>query len=177
MSKTSILIVRITCAIIFCCFFMSFFVVSCAGESVSISGMEASFGIDKNNLELNAYPIILLIPLVALFVLAVLTIPTVQNKFEGIKSPIKIINIYGFITSAGGLTGLILLAIVNSIAIAEVKEQGSGLLNYRTGFGFKMSVFAFLVMLAIPFFDIYAMPYVKKYFEKNQNQQPPPNSE
>jgi hypothetical protein len=156
---------------------MSYFVISCQNEKdeITVSGMEAAFGIDKKNmnvswadddLELDAYPILLIIPLAALIVLLALTIPAVREKLEGINSPLKIISISGIIIVIGSIIGLIILAIANNIAIAEVKEQGEGYLSCRTGFGFNLSKFAFIVMLIMPFVDIFVIPYVNKILSK-----------
>lgn len=176
MSKITLLIVRITCLIVLGCFFMSYFVISCRGEEgkINISGMEAAFGLDKKNLnvswaeddlELDAHPMLLLIPLIALIVLLALTASKVREKLEGIKLPINLVSIFGIITFIGGIIGLIILSIANNTAIAEIKDIGEGALRCRTGFGFNLTKFAFIVMLIMPFVDI-LIPFVNKILPK-----------
>jgi hypothetical protein len=156
---------------------MSYFVISCQGEKgeINISGIEAALGIDKkdlnvswadDNLELKAYPILLIIPIAALIVLFALTIPAVRKKNEDTKLPGKKKFIMGIIAIIGGITGLIILAIANNIAIAEVKEQGKGSLSCSPGIGFTISKFAFVVMLIMPIVDIFVIPYVHKMLSK-----------
>lgn len=156
MNKISLLIVRIVCLGVVACFFSTYFVISCSGLKVNISGMEAAFGIDKNDIPLDPSPMLMLIPGIALVVLVALSIPPVRKKLECAKLPIKNVSIISGIPIIGGITGLILLANAHYAVIGKVqKEMGGYDISsiYHTGFGFKASVFAYIVMFVMPFVD------------------------
>ena len=163
MSKIALNVVRVTCAVIVVCFFFTYFIVSCAGEEVTFSGAEAAFGIDKEDMGMGASPMLLLIPLVAIAVFAALHIAQVREKLESVKSPVSNIPFIGEIPIVGwvivicGIIGLILLGAANASAMGKVRDEVAGYVSvssvYRTGFGFKTSVFAFIVLLAVPFAD------------------------
>jgi tetratricopeptide (TPR) repeat protein len=149
-SKIVLRVVRVACLVVVACFFSGYFIVSCQGAEISISGVEAAFGIDKEYIPLDPAPLVLLIPVVALVVLIALSVPSVRKKREGVKlSPARL-------SVAGGAIGLLLLAIVHYAAIGKVKEGLGGYdisSVYHTGFGFKTSVFAYIVMLVMPLAD------------------------
>jgi hypothetical protein len=182
MSKAALRVVRVTCLVVVACFFSGYFIVSCQGAEISISGVEAAFGIDKDHIPLDPSLLVLLIPAVALVVLIALSVPSVREKLEGAKLlPAKL-------SVAGGAIGLLLLAIAHYAAIGKVKKELGGIdisSVYHTGFGFKTSVLAYIVMLATPFadkasvFKLIAMlltPFVDKMLHKNalsQNNVPP----
>jgi hypothetical protein len=148
MSKIALRIVRIACLIVVACFFFGYFVISCQGAEISISGMEAAFGIDKKHIPLDPSPLLLLIPVVALVVLIALSVPPVREKLKAADLPPTKLSI------AGSVTGLLLLAIAHYAAIGKVeKEFGDIDISsvYHTGFGFKISVLAYIAMFVTPF--------------------------
>jgi hypothetical protein len=151
-SKTALLVIRVACLVIVGAFFFSYFVVSCSGVEVNISGMEAAFGIDKGEIPLEPTPFLLLIPTVALVVLLALSVPSVREKLKGVKS-------FDFTLSvAAGAFGLLLLFIAYNQSVGKVREEIGGYGRslgsvYHTGLGFKASVAAFIVILAAPFAD------------------------
>jgi hypothetical protein len=164
MSKIALRVVRIACIVVVVCFFFGYFIVSCQGAEVSISGMEAAFGIDKENIPLDPSPMLLLVPVVALVVLMALSVPSVREKLEDAKWPAQL-------SVAGGVIGLLLLAIAHYMAIGKVKEELGGhdiSSVYHTGYGFKTSVLAYIVMFIIPFVD----KMLKKTAPSQNNESP-----
>jgi len=166
MNKTALLIARIACLAVVGCFFFSYFVVSCNGKELTISGIDAALGADKKGIELNAQVWFLLIPGVALAVLVALGAPSIQEKLKQVKSPVSRISVSGCITIIGGIAGLLLLTIAHNWALGKVRQGisreigGYGLSLdissvYHTGLGFKASVLAFIVMLVLPFVEKY----------------------
>ena len=154
MNKSSLLIIRIVCLVVVGSFFLSYFVVSCGGAEVNISGMEAAFGIDKEDIPLDPSPMLLVIPVVTLVVLVVLSVPTILKKQEIIKS--QKISFFSVITMIGSIIGLIMLAVAHNGAIGKVqRELGARDISkyYHTGVGFKICVIAFIVMFVMPFVD------------------------
>jgi hypothetical protein len=156
MSKTTSLVIRAACLVIVGCFFFSYFVISCSGMEVNISGMEAAFGIDKGDITLDPEPLLLLIPAAALVVLLALRIPSAQKK-EAEAKPVG-----RRLPVACGAFGLTMLSIAYNGAIGKIGEgMGSYVREvssiFHTGFGFKASVFAFIVMAAMPFLDKFAL--------------------
>jgi tetratricopeptide (TPR) repeat protein len=147
MSKIVLRVVLIACLVVMGCFFSGYFVVSCQGAEINISGMEAAFGIDKDYIPLDPAPLLLLIPGVALVVLIALSVPSVLEKLEGANLSAKL-------PVTGGAIGLLLLAIAHYAAIGKVKEELGGIdisSVYHIGLGFKTSVLAYTVMLVMPF--------------------------
>jgi hypothetical protein len=158
MSKMALFVIRITCLVVVGCFFLSYFVISCQGAEVNISGMEAAFGMDKENIPLDPKPMLFVIPVIALIVLLLLSVPSIRKKLENINSPIKIIPFSGIITILGGIIGIIMHIIAHNEAIGKIKSQMGGMgINissiYHTGIGFKISVIAFIVLIIMPFVD------------------------
>jgi hypothetical protein len=149
-------------------FFFGYFVVSCGGAEVSVSGMEAAFGIDKGkDIPLDPSPMLLLIPVVALAVLMALSVPSVRGKLEGAKWPTTL-------SVSGGAIGLLLLGIAHYAAIEKVKKGlGSHDISsvYHTGLGFKASALAYIAMFVMPFAD-----KMLNKSEPSQNSVPPPQN-
>jgi len=153
MNKITFYIIRLVCLVVVGCFFMSFFVVSCQGSEVHFSGFEAAIGVNKDSIDLDPAPMLFIIPVVAIIVLLLLSVPALINKFENMNSPIKIIPFTGMIAIIGGAIGIIMHIIANNAAIERVRSEGRGMISYKTGIGFTISVIAFVILLLLPFID------------------------
>jgi hypothetical protein len=94
-----------------------------------------------------------IIPVVAILVLLLLSIPALIKNMENKNSPIKIIPFTGIIAIIGGAVGIIMHIIANNAAMEKVRNEGQGLISYQTGTGFKISVIAFVILLLLPFID------------------------
>ena len=153
MGKITFLVIRIACLVVVGSFFLSFFVVSCQGTEVHFSGFEAAVGIGKEDIDLDPSPMLFIIPIAAIIVLLLLSIPALKDNLEAKTSPVKIIPFTGFIAMIGGAVGIVMHIIANNAAVAKVQSEGEGMISYETGIGFKLSVIAFIVLLIIPFVD------------------------
>jgi len=155
MSKLALNIVRVVCLVVVGCFFLSFFVVSCNGKDYHTTGLDAAFGNEEKNVD--PHPMLVMVPGIALIVLILISIPSIQNKNWQFANKFSAVDCIAII---GGILGLLLLAIARNVAITEVRGQlGVNDISsyFRTGVGFKISAGLFIVMLLMPFADIFLL--------------------
>ena len=183
--KIAAIVVTAACAITVIFFFFSFFGVSFTGSNsyltsylasslddlgTNVNGMQAAVGSDGTQ---GGYPALVLIWLLAIAMLVALYVPVVRQKLESVQLPainvpvIGGMGIFAYLTIIVALIGLILLIAVYASTIGYLRREfagydaylsmlgGSGLFKIGTGIGFKMVVFALLVLLGIPFADKY----------------------
>jgi hypothetical protein len=118
---------------------------------VSISGAEAAFGATKSEyIELDPAPALLIIPIIAIVVLLALSVPSLKSKLEQNAVAAK------FLPVVAGAVGLIALLVAHLAAVGKLRKDMDVIdisSLYSTGFGFRASVVAFIVMAAMPFID------------------------
>jgi len=173
MGKIALIVVSAACAITVIFFFFSYFAISFAGSSSSVSGIKAAFSGGIGDTKGSARPSLLLVWLLAIAMLVAIYVPKIRGKLESVKLPVINIpvigdlSLYAYLAIIVGFIGLIVLIAAYASVIGYVKRELAGyeaLLSmlgsariYRlgSGIGFKMTVFAQLVLLGIPFADKY----------------------
>jgi len=121
----------------------------------------------------SANPALLLVWFLAIALLVALYVPIIREKLESIQLPainipvIGGLNIYAYLAIVIAIIGLIVLIAAYSSTIGYLKREFAGydaylailgssrIFRIGTGIGFKMVVFAHLVLLGIPFADKY----------------------
>jgi hypothetical protein len=171
MGKIAKITVTAACGVTVIFFFLSFFSVSFAGSGVSVNGMQAA--VSSDNRAGSANPALLLVWFLAIALLVALYVPIIREKLQSIQLPainipvIGGLNIYAYLAIIIALIGLIVLIAAYSSTIGYLKREFAGydaylailgssrIFRIGTGIGFKMVVFAHLVLLGIPFADKY----------------------
>ena len=174
MSKIALIVVSAACAVIVIFFFFSYFAVSVAGSDTGVSGIGAAFSGGIGDTKGSAKPSLLLVWLLAIAMLVVLYVPKVRGKLESIQLPVINIpvigglSIFAYLSIIVAFIGLIVLIAAYASVAGAIRRAmagyadilslvyGSGrLFRFHSGIGFKMTVLAQLVLLAIPFADKY----------------------
>ena len=170
MGKIAVIAVTAACAVTVIFFFFSFFAVSFAGSSTGVNGMQAAVGSGRMG---SASPALLLVWFFAIAMLVALYVPIVRQKLESVQLPainvpvIGGLSIFAYLAIIIAFIGLIMLIAAYSSTIGYLKREfagyntylsilgGSVFLKIGTGIGFKMVVFAQIILLGIPFVDKY----------------------
>jgi len=144
---------------------------SIAGLDTSVNGMQAAVSGGSGRTG-GSYPALLLVWFLAIAMLVALYVPIIRQKLDSVQLPVINVpvigglSIFGYLAIIVGFIGLIvLIAVYASIMGAFRRELGGnaaalsmlgGLgIKFGAGVGFKMTVFAQLVLLGIPFADKY----------------------
>jgi len=151
--------------------YMSAYLSSSLGDmDTSVSGIGTAFG-GSDTASGSSKPSLFLVWLLAIAMLVALYVPKVREKLESIQLPVINIpvigglSIFAYLAIIIGLIGLIVYIGVYSSTIGYAKREMAGYdvyfsmvgasIKFQTGMGFKMTVFALLVLLGIPFADKY----------------------
>ncbi|MDR1804402.1 MAG: zinc ribbon domain-containing protein [Treponema sp.] len=183
-SKIASIAVTAACAVTVIFFFFSFFGVSFTGTNSyltsylassldelgsNVNGMEAAVGSDGTE---GGYPALVLIWLLAIAMLVALYVPIIRQKLESFQLPVINVpvigglSIFGYLAIIVGLIGLIVLIATYASVMGSFRRGMGGSaaalsmlgglgIKFGTGIGFKMTVFAQLILLGIPFADKY----------------------
>jgi len=135
-------------------FFLSFFVISYDEEEMNYNGFQVALGDEDNGID--AYPMLFLIPGIAVILLVLLFISSMHKNM--LSEKIKI-SVSDCITVIAGIIGLALFAIARNKAIGEITSQldldiGDISEYFHTGLGFKIGVGSYIAMFILPFVDI-----------------------
>jgi hypothetical protein len=131
--------------------------------------MEAAVGSDGTE---GGYPALVLIWLLAIAMLVALYVPIIRQKLESFQLPVINVpvigglSIFGYLAIIVGLIGLIVLIATYASVMGSFRRGMGGSaaalsmlgglgIKFGTGIGFKMTVFAQLILLGIPFADKY----------------------
>jgi hypothetical protein len=136
----------------------------------SISGIGTAFG-GSDSATGSGKPSLLLVWLLAIAMLVALYVPKVREKLESVQLPtinipvIGGLSIFAYLSIIIAFIGLIVFIGVYSSTIGYAKREMAGMdvylsmlgasISFHTGIGFKMTVFALLVLLGTPFADKY----------------------
>jgi len=144
---------------------------SMAGLDTSANGMQTAFGGGSSGTG-GAYPVLFLVWLLAIAMLVALYVPVIRQKLDSVQLPVINVpvigglSIFGYLAIVVGLLGLIILiatyaSVMGSFrrglggSAAALSMLGGIGIKFGTGAGFKMTVFAQLILLGIPFADKY----------------------